>query len=62
MPGDLAEHEEAHASGNDEAFFRGKGLDARAIAAALCARVGCMAAGMRIIHRHRAAAGLTHER
>lgn len=51
-------HDEAHDSGNDDAYFRAKGLDARAIAAALWRVSGDSAAGMRIIHRARLSAGL----
>lgn len=50
-------HDQAHDSGNDDAYFRSKGLDARAIAQALWSVTGDTAAAMRIIHRHRAAAG-----
>jgi hypothetical protein len=58
VPVTRAEHEAAHASGDDEKHFRDMGLDARAIAAALWRVSGDTAAGMRIIHRARLAAGL----
>lgn len=44
--------------GDDEAKLTAKGLDGRAIVDALWRDSGDTAAGMRIIHRHRAAAGL----
>lgn len=49
-------HREAHAAGDDEAYFRSKGLDARAIAAALWRVSGNTEAARRIIFRARQAA------
>lgn len=53
IPVDREHHEEAHAAGDDEAYFSAKGIDARAVADALWAARGDLAAMKRIVFRAR---------